>query len=77
MSAWTGLFAPAGTPRVVIDRLNSETRRIAADKDYVALIQSMGTDVVSSSPEAFGIFVRDDIARWTEVIERSGIQRIE
>jgi tripartite-type tricarboxylate transporter receptor subunit TctC len=77
VSAWTGLFAPAGTPRVVIDRLNSETRRIAADKDYVALIQSMGTDVASSSPEAFGTFVRDDIARWTEVIERSGIQRIE
>jgi len=77
VSAWTGLFAPAGTPRAVVDRLNSETRRIAGDTGYVALIQSMGTDVASSSPEAFGTFVRDDIARWTEVIGRSGIRRIE
>jgi len=77
VSAWTGLFAPAGTPRAIIDRLNAETRRIAGGKDYAALIQSMGTDVASSSPEAFGAFVRDDIARWTEVIERSGIERIE
>jgi len=77
VSAWTGLFAPAGTPRAIIERLNAETRRIAGDKDYAALIQSMGTDVATSSPEAFGAFVRGDIARWTEVIERSGIEKIE
>jgi tripartite-type tricarboxylate transporter receptor subunit TctC len=77
VSAWTGLFAPAGTPRAIIDRLNSESRRIAGDKAYVALIQSMGTDVASSSPEAFGSFVRDDVARWMAVIQRSGIERIE
>jgi tripartite-type tricarboxylate transporter receptor subunit TctC len=77
VSAWTGLFAPAGLPRAIVDRLNSETRRIAGDRDYVALIRSMGTDVDSSSPGAFGTIVRDDIARWSEVIERSGIRRIQ
>lgn len=77
VSAWTGLFAPAGTPRAVIDRLNAATRTIAGDKDYVALIESMGTDVAWSNPETFGSFVRDDIARWTDVIARSGIPRID
>jgi len=77
VSAWTGLFVPAGTPRAIIDRLNLETKKIASDKAYVDLIQKMGTDVASSTPEAFGAFVRDDVARWTEVIQRSGIQRIE
>jgi tripartite-type tricarboxylate transporter receptor subunit TctC len=77
VSAWTGLFAPAGTPRAIIDRLNSESRKIAGDKDYSALIQSMGTDVASSTPEAFGTFVHDDIARWTQVIAHAGIERIE
>jgi tripartite-type tricarboxylate transporter receptor subunit TctC len=77
VSAWTGLFAPAGTPRAIIDRLNSETRRIAGDKAYVTFIQSMGTDVASSSPEAFGAFVRGDVARWAAVIQHSGIERIE
>ncbi len=77
VSAWTGLFVPAGTPRSIVDRLNAETVRIVGDKDYASRIQSMGTDVTSSSPEAFGTFVHDDVARWTEVIKRSGIPQID
>jgi tripartite-type tricarboxylate transporter receptor subunit TctC len=76
VSAWTGLFAPAGTPRAIIARLNAETVAITHDKSYVRLIQSLGTDVASSSPEAFGKFVHDDVARWTEVIQRAGIAQI-
>jgi tripartite-type tricarboxylate transporter receptor subunit TctC len=77
VSAWTGLFVPATTPRAVVDRLNAETRKIASEKHYVDLIQSMGTNIASSSPEEFGAFVRDDIARWNKIIEHAGIQRIE
>jgi tripartite-type tricarboxylate transporter receptor subunit TctC len=77
VSAWTGLFVPAGTPRAIVDRLNAETRKITGEKQYVDLIQSMGTNVAASSPEEFGAFVRDDIARWVKVIEHAGIQRIE
>lgn len=77
VSAWTGLLAPAGTPDAIINRLNAETLKIAGEQDYVKLIQSMGTDVATSSPQAFGVFIRDDIARWTEVIKRAGIQKIE
>jgi len=77
VSAWTGLFVPAGAPHAAIDRLNAETRKIATEKHYADLIQSMGTDVATSSPEEFGAFVRDDIGRWTKVIEHAGIQRIE
>jgi tripartite-type tricarboxylate transporter receptor subunit TctC len=76
VSAWTGLFAPAGTPRAIIARLNAETVNITRDKAYVSLIQSLGTDVASSSPEAFGKFVRDDVARWRNVIARAGIPQI-
>jgi tripartite-type tricarboxylate transporter receptor subunit TctC len=77
VSAWTGLFVPAGTPRAIVDRLNAEIRKITGEKQYVDLIQSMGTNVAASSPEEFGAFVRDDIARWVKVIEHAGIQRIE
>jgi tripartite-type tricarboxylate transporter receptor subunit TctC len=77
VSAWTGLFVPAGTPAAIIERLNAQTRKIAGEKDYVDLIQNTGTDVASSSPEAFAAFVRDDVARWSEVIKRSGIPQIE
>jgi tripartite-type tricarboxylate transporter receptor subunit TctC len=77
VSAWTGLFVPAGTPRDIVERLNAETVRIASDKDYAAVIRSLGTDVASSSPEQFGKFVHDDVARWTEVIKRAGIPQID
>ena len=72
ISAWTGLFVPAGTPKPVIDRLNAETARIVNDPAYVAMIKKMGTDIASSSPEAFEAFVRKDVANWTEAIKRSG-----
>jgi tripartite-type tricarboxylate transporter receptor subunit TctC len=76
VSAWTGLYAPAGTPRAIIERLNAETVKIASDKSYTALIQSLGTDVAHSTPEQFGAFVSGDVARWREVIKISGIPQI-
>lgn len=77
VSAWTGLFVPAGTPAAVIDRLNAATRKILSDQKYVALIHTMGTDVAASTPQQFGAFVRDDIVRWTKVIDSAGIPKIE
>jgi tripartite-type tricarboxylate transporter receptor subunit TctC len=77
VSAWTGLFAPVGTPRAIVERLNAEAVKITHDKTYATLIHSMGTDVASSSPEGFGKFLHDDVARWTEVIRRSDIPQID
>ncbi|MGD9924737.1 MAG: Bug family tripartite tricarboxylate transporter substrate binding protein [Pseudorhodoplanes sp.] len=72
VGAWTGLFVPAGTPKDIVERLNKETVRIASDPAYVAQIRKMGTDVASSSPEAFRAFVAKDVQNWTDAIERSG-----
>jgi tripartite-type tricarboxylate transporter receptor subunit TctC len=77
VSAWTGLFVPAGTPAAIVNRLNVETRQITHDQKYVALIHGMGTDVASSSPQDFGQFVRADIARWEAVVKNAGIPRIQ
>jgi tripartite-type tricarboxylate transporter receptor subunit TctC len=77
VSAWTGLFVPAGTPAAIVNRLNVETRQITHDQKYVALIHGMATDVASSSPQDFGQFVRADIARWTAVVNNAGIPRIQ
>jgi tripartite-type tricarboxylate transporter receptor subunit TctC len=72
VGAWTGLFVPAGTPKAIVDRLNAETVRIASDPAYVAQIRKMGTDVASSSPDAFRTFVNKDVQNWKEAIQRSG-----
>jgi tripartite-type tricarboxylate transporter receptor subunit TctC len=77
VSAWTGLFVPAGTPSAIVDRLNAETRKMLSDQKYVALIHAMGTDVTASTPQQFGAFVQDDVARWTKVIDNAGIPKID
>ena len=77
VSAWTGLFVPAGTPAAIIERLNTGTRAIANDSHYVDLVHKMATNVATSSPQEFGAFVGDDVARWKKVIAHAGIKRIE
>ena len=72
VASWTGLFAPAGTPQAIVERLNRETVRIARDAAYLEQLKTMGTDGVSSKPEALAKFMREDIARWTDAVKRSG-----
>jgi tripartite-type tricarboxylate transporter receptor subunit TctC len=72
VSSWTGLFVPPGTPRPIIDRLNAETLRIARDPAYIAQIKTMGTDVVSSTPDGLREFMLKDTANWALAVQRSG-----
>jgi tripartite-type tricarboxylate transporter receptor subunit TctC len=72
ISAWTGLYVPAGTPPDIVARLNAETLKIAKSPAYVEQIKKMGTDVVTSTPEALADFMRKDIAKWVEAVKSSG-----
>ena len=72
MAPWWGLFAPAGTPRDVVSKLNAETVRILALPDVKANYAHLGLIAVSNSPEQFNAFVEDEIARWAKVVKASG-----
>jgi tripartite-type tricarboxylate transporter receptor subunit TctC len=72
VSAWTGLFVPPGTPPAIIERLNAETLRIARDPAYVEQIRTMGTDVVTSTPDGLREFMLKDTANWVLAVQRSG-----
>lgn len=70
----SGLFAPAKTPRPIIDKLNQEIRRVLTDAQARDRLSNSGVDVVAGSPEEFADRIRKDIAVYGKVIRRAGIQ---
>ena len=73
VDGWQGFFAPAGTPREIVARLNGEIRRIMELPDVVQTLVNAGNEIVTGTPEAFGRLVRDDIERWSRVVRETGI----
>ena len=71
---WLGLAAPQGTPKVIIERLNAEITKVLQSPDVRNGFRSAGTDVVASTPEAFGDFIRSEYAKWVRVVQESGAQ---
>ena len=75
MSTWFGLAMPAGTPRAIVDRVNAEVMKVLRAPDVVEKLQSMGIDPAKpNTPEDFGKFIRDDVARWSKVVKDAGIK---
>lgn len=72
VDSWTGLFAPAATPRSVIDRLNAELARAAKDSGYRQAMLAIGVEPISSSPEEFRAFLRTEVSKWARAIQASG-----
>lgn len=72
--AWQGLFAPAGTPEPVLERLSREVREILHRPEMRAKLIEMGTTPVGSPRAEFADYVRAENARWAEVIREAGIR---
>lgn len=74
VTSWFGLFAPAGTPRAVIERLNRESVAALAQVDVRQKMAGHGVDAASSTPEALGQLLSSEIERWGKVIREAGIK---
>ena len=73
--AWWGVFAPAGTPKPIIDKLNAEfAKTINQPELKKQLTEQLGMDVVLSSPEALQKWTVGEIARWGKVVKDNGIR---
>ena len=70
--SWFALFAPAGTPKPFIDRLQGEVKKILASPDVARKLAEAGLDVVGSTPEELGAYQRAEIAKWAKVVKDSG-----
>jgi tripartite-type tricarboxylate transporter receptor subunit TctC len=72
LTIWLGLFAPAGTPREVITKLNNELARALSTSEMRERLAQQGVEAQIDSPEAFGAYVNDEIIRWGKVVRDSG-----
>jgi tripartite-type tricarboxylate transporter receptor subunit TctC len=72
-STWFGLLAPAGTPSAIIAKVNGDVGKILASSDMRERLISMGQVAGGDSPEAFGKFIREEIARYAKIIKGAGI----
>jgi tripartite-type tricarboxylate transporter receptor subunit TctC len=62
--AWFGLFAPAQTPKPIINRLSEETRKALAAPDTRKLLAEVGAEPLGSTPEVFSAYVKEEFERW-------------
>jgi tripartite-type tricarboxylate transporter receptor subunit TctC len=73
-SNWFGIFAPAGTPAEIVQRLNSELNAITAAPEFVDRLEKLGADAVSGTPQQFAKVYRDEYENWKNLIQRAGIK---
>jgi tripartite-type tricarboxylate transporter receptor subunit TctC len=71
---WYGLNAPKGTPKAITDKLNAVLVKALADPAVQQRIQSVGFIAQSSTPEQFGTFVSDEVAKWQKIVRDTGVK---
>jgi tripartite-type tricarboxylate transporter receptor subunit TctC len=74
MQSWQGVFAPAGTPQAVIDRLSRELAAVVAMPEVQAKLRSLGVEPDRRQAKEFAAFQRAEIAKWGKVITSAGIK---
>jgi tripartite-type tricarboxylate transporter receptor subunit TctC len=72
VTGWYMMLAPAGVPRDIITRLNSEIIKAVHSAAVKDRFTALGTEPVGNSPEACGEFLRAEIAKWTKVVRAAG-----
>jgi tripartite-type tricarboxylate transporter receptor subunit TctC len=71
---WNALFAPAGTPKDVIDRLNAAANTAVADPDVQAKLKDVGAVPKGSTPDELASHVKAELAKWAPIVKASGAQ---
>lgn len=72
VSLWSGVLAPAGTPRAIIDRLNADIKTVMTAPQMVERLAGYGIQTTYSTPEEFSERIRADTQKWAHIIDASG-----
>jgi tripartite-type tricarboxylate transporter receptor subunit TctC len=72
VTAWTGVIAPAGLPRPLLDRLNRAVNAAITEPNTKERLEQLGSEGGGGTPEDYATLIRRDSAKWAEVVKRSG-----
>lgn len=73
-TSWFGAFAPAGTPRPIVNKLNAAIVKALKAPEVSAQLSQQGADLVASSPEEFDAYLKSETEKWSKVIKAAGIR---
>lgn len=71
-NAWYGLFAPAGTPRDIINKIHLETTKALGTTDMKDRLTGLGVEAAPGTPDQLASLMRDDLMRWGKIVKDSG-----
>jgi tripartite-type tricarboxylate transporter receptor subunit TctC len=71
---WWGVLMPAGSPKAIVDKLNADTVKALADPDVKKRFADLGVEAVSSTPDQFAAFIRDEMAKYAKLIKEANIK---
>jgi tripartite-type tricarboxylate transporter receptor subunit TctC len=71
---WWGVLFPAGTPRPIVQKLNADTVKALADADVKKRFADLGVEAVSSTPEQFGKFIKEEMTKYEKLIKEANIK---
>jgi tripartite-type tricarboxylate transporter receptor subunit TctC len=71
VTQWYALFAPAKTPKPIVEQLNKALIQVLADKEVIKKIEDHGADVEASSPEQLRTLVQTELAKWKDVVQKA------
>ena len=72
VGSWQGVFAPAGTPPAIVQRLNTEIVKIINLPDVKEKLIGLGAEPVGNTSEEFGVLVKTEVVKWADVVKKSG-----
>jgi tripartite-type tricarboxylate transporter receptor subunit TctC len=73
-TAWFGLFAPAGTPPEIINKLSETARQATSSPDVKAALEAVGADPVGTTPPEFQAFFKSEVQKWADVVTRANVR---
>jgi len=74
ISQWNAVWAPAGTPKDVLDKLSTEIRRIVRSPDYKTRMSEQGSEAIGNSPAELAAFQKAEIDKYLKIAQQANIK---